>query len=76
MDEQYAVWYQYATVVVHEIESDVNMVQLLWHMSERMSCKESAIFFANLAYTPVYSRVINLGSDTFGNPIFQKGLQN
>ena len=21
-------------------------------------------------------KVINLGSDTFGNPIFQKGLQN
>jgi hypothetical protein len=23
-----------------------------------------------------YSKVINLGSDTFGNPMFQKGLQN
>jgi hypothetical protein len=24
----------------------------------------------------LHSKVINLGSDTFGNPIFQKGLQN
>ena len=26
--------------------------------------------------TSIQNKVINLGNDTFGNPIFQKGLQN
>ena len=28
------------------------------------------------SHEPLIFKVINLGSDTFGNPIFQKGLQN
>ena len=35
--------------------------------------------FENLVYRNILelcSKVINVGCDTFGNPIFQKGLQN
>ena len=31
--------------------------------------------YPNLEHT-LLIKVINVGSDTFGNPIFQKGLQN
>ena len=41
---------------------------------------DAAEFYNNLEtmneFADGESKVINVGSDTFGNPIFQKGLQN
>ena len=46
--------------------------------TEIFNSPKSQFFFEKiLGIGPwVTSKVINLGSDTFGNPIFQKGLQN
>ena len=37
---------------------------------------EAGITIVNEVSTYLFPKVVNLGSDTFGNPIFQKILQN
>ena len=56
-----------ATEVEHLVSSSTVRVPFLESL-------EAPILQCRFKY--VNCKIINLGSDTFGNPIFQKGLQN
>ena len=48
----------------------------LWTPNEGINQRNLKISADVADIPPVEFKVINVGSDTFGNPIFQKGLQN
>ena len=61
-------------VVVGTKQAFSNSVVLIKFGHSEKDTKFEKIFHLNL--TLLSSKVINVGSDTFGNPIFHEGLQN
>ena len=53
-----------------QLQSELQMLKMKVYESEKLEEKLS------IQANQLSGKVINLGSDTFGNPIFQKVLQN
>ena len=70
------IWLSHASILEEQTQLSIESLGLTFRMKYCSRALKSHSKLRDACHNWVKSSVMRVGSDTFGDPIFQKGLQN